>query len=369
MTTQACTQTACPLREGGRCLEGFNPPEDCPFFILDDASLTSGSGAVAGVGSTRLEESSGIDHPESHVNEPSSLEVHVNEDPAESGTREEPVVFLGGDEALDSSEASRFMQSVRCTVVLVAGTVESGKTTLVVELFAQYLLGGFADWSFAGSKTLKAIDDRHRTARVSSGLLTPTTERTRDEDMRLLHLRLANGKRRVEFLFSDVKGEFFEGVIDGRAVAHDVPIASRADLAVVLIDGAVVGDLSTRSSAITNARQLIGGLAGSGGLAEGTRLLIVCSKYDLLDAGGREYLQAKLSGLLDFASRYGLLPEAATLAARPSNGSRAEGLDGFLNWLVNSTSEQTPGARASMGTYPDEANDRYSWRTNDYRAN
>lgn len=261
---------------------------------------------------------------------------------------------IGGDTALTLAEADEIAARAPCRVVLVAGEFESGKTTLVVELYAQFLDGPFAGASFGGSRTLRALDSRHHPARAMSGGTVPTTVATRDENMRVLHLRLRRHGRVHDLLLSDVRGEYFENIIDGAAAASEVPLAARADLCLLAIDGQLVAVPEERQRAITRARLLLGGLAEDGGLRAGAKTVIVVTKRDLLGTSARQWATDQLAQLRDWAVNRGLDASTAMIAARPE-GARAEALDEILDAIL-----PMPPAKSRPVSMP-QPGDREFW--------
>lgn len=62
--------------------------------------------------------------------------------------------------------------------------LRAGKTTLVAALYEKFNEAPFANYLFAGSKTLVAMERRSHLARLTSGALRPDTERTLITDIR-----------------------------------------------------------------------------------------------------------------------------------------------------------------------------------------
>lgn len=337
-----CDQSGCPLLEDGQCLEGFGVVAECPH--------SQESVVHAGPVGEELE------HPNDTPDIPGVLDGGADPE-TEPGSPSS--TQLGGDEALSLQDAGNLLEKRPCVVVLIAGEFESGKTTLVVELYAQFLGSRFDGWSFAGSKTLKALDDRHRPARLSSGAAEASTERTQDDDMRLLHLRLAQDSRRIDLLVSDVRGEFFENVINGSDVASEVPLAGRADKSVLVLDGELLASSETRSEALVRARQLIGGMTEAGGLRPGSELLILCSKADLLSESQLTNQAPLLSTLAGFCEQRGLRSRVLIVSARPKKStSSAFGLEDLLSWLTEAPTHPANAGRARAST-----SGRYFWRS------
>jgi hypothetical protein len=243
-------------------------------------------------------------------------------------------VGLGGADSLTWAECDRVAARHGATIVLVAGNQESGKTTLLLQLWAQFLRGPFAGYRFAGSETLDAFDDRHYPCRVDSGNSYPLTEHTTDTDMRFLHLRVADAIGRCQaLLMTDLWGELFEEVAMGAKVTDRVPVAPKADKTMVIIDGEEVADDTRREAALRNAKTLIGAFASEGGLRLDAPLLVLLSKSDALQAGDEEWYERKATRLVEFAVASGFTAvEKHRVAARPP-AADPEGLEKVLEWM------------------------------------
>jgi len=307
-------------------LEGLPQGEGCPHLRVGDQIEP----AVA-----TLADTSALD----------TNQGGVDEDEAAAGAYE--WVDLGGAESLTLSEANNVAARAGCDVVLVAGEFESGKTTLLVELYAQFLHGPVGNWEFGGSSTLAAFDRRHLPAREASGEPRAHTKRTEEEDMRFLHMRLGGADRHVDLMLSDVRGELFENVVDGADVADQIPVAARADKCVVLIDGRLLADHGERARAMYRARLLCGGLMDVGGVARQARIAVVVSKADLLGGDDRSWVREQIAALEQFWRERGFGATGMELAARPEDPLRdPEGLKELLEWLVavsdRSTSPSDP---------------------------
>lgn len=269
--------------------------------------------------------------------------------------------YIGGDHSLSPDEANSVVSRDESVLVIVAGDVKAGKTTLLIALFDQLLRGPFATWSFAGSQTMRVLDLIHKDARLSSGRAVATTERTQAEDMRLLHVTLQNKHRRLALLVSDVRGEFFEDLVNGLDVAQAVPLASRADLAVIAVDGAKLVDAAGVHLALWRAEQLIGALTEPGGLQPGTPLLIAITKADKLSPQQLKDVKSRVeSDLIGFAQSRHVSPEFIAITARPDDHSSApHNLVRFVNWL---TAQRRPAAEDFS---PSRLDGRIAWRPQD----
>ncbi len=293
----ACEVDGCPVLENGRCLEGFENPVECPH---------------AAKGTSQEEREPEAEAELEHVTEPTQNLEGEEMEPTQD------VIELGGGESLTLPQADHLANRYGGQVVLIAGEFQSGKTTLVAELYGRFLKGSYDGWSFAGSDCLRALDRRYHGTRESSGLTHPDVPRTEDEEMRLVDLRLHRSGKRLPLMLSDIRGELFDGIVGGGPVATIVPLAARADQLVVLIDGKQIADDFKRSVALTWSKQLIGGLTEAGGIGVGTPTAIVLSKADLVDEDHLQWFAKEAESLRELALERGCGPsEIFTVAARP----------------------------------------------------
>lgn len=243
-------------------------------------------------------------------------------------------IGLGGAESLTWKEADRVAARHGAMIILVAGNQESGKTTLLLQLWAQFLRGPFAGYRFAGSETLDAFDDRHYPCRVDSGNPYPFTEHTTDTDTRFLHLRVADkdGERQA-LLMTDLWGELFKDIAMGAKVADRVPVAPKADKTIVIIDGEEIAGETKREAAMRNAKTLIGAFAAEGGLRLDAPLMVLLSKSDALDSKHMAWYGERVSKLVEFIEAAGFARvEEHRVAARPLDAD-PNGLERVLEWM------------------------------------
>ena len=322
MTTAAsqltCSQEGCPFPGQQQCLEGFDDFASCPYTEQSDLDVDD-------------------DGPE--VTDPADDDEVADGDGPPTEASSAKMRDLGGAQAFSVEDVVEFLEREGGTVVLIAGPVGSGKTTLVVELYARFLYGPFAGTTFSGSETLRALDSRHFPALEKSGAVSPTTTRTSDEDLRLLHLRLDAGGIDQHLLFSDVRGEFFENVIDGESVEREIPVARRVDRCLIVVDGERASNPRQRDAVFTEARQLAGGLKSA--LAPGTPIAVLCTKWDLVDPERQRSVRSEADKIASFVAGATYEPTVITLTVRPGPpASDITGLVEVLNWLTDSPADE-----------------------------
>jgi hypothetical protein len=332
-----CDQAGCPIATEGRCLEGFGggSGEGCPHL-----------------GSVPAPDAQAVEVPQ----------AEVAEEVADADLEPEPrrVVGLGGTTSLTPEEADELAGDHGAVVVVVAGEEDSGKTTLVTELWARFLKGPFCGWLFAGSRTLLAFDVRHRGARASSGATRAQTPRTQEEDFRLMHLRLfgERSRRQLTLLLSDSKGELYEHIVDGTPVSEELGAVGRANALMVLIDGAEVGEPLRRSGAVHRARLLLGGLLDEGGYRDCRPIALVLSRADLAGRSATTWWRKEAAKLQRYAEDRGHPTTILEVAARPDGSQDTPiGLEAVLEWLADQP--EPPTARFSPA-WDEEA--RGAWR-------
>ena len=323
-----CGQTACALRQDGKCVEGVADPTDCPFtFEVEEADAD-----VAGEDEVAYPDGDDFEEDDDDVGA-------IESDDAEIADQR---VGIESHDALTLAEAAALAAAEPTRVVLVAGEVESGKTTLLVEMYARFLEGPLGQWWFAGSRSIGGFHRRHKPARASSGSRVPTTERTTDEDLRHLHIRLAGSEGPIDLLFSDLPGEIFENIIEGAKVADELPFIGRVDVCLLIVDGSLLTTASGRVLASMRARQLIGALVHDGALRRGAKVAVVCTKDDLLKEASQREADALLDSLAEWCGERGeSRPEILKVSARPLAGTPGYGLDRLLDWIGSNASESS----------------------------
>ncbi|WP_139977631.1 TRAFAC clade GTPase domain-containing protein [Nocardioides litoris] len=321
-----CTQDGCPFPDEQQCLEGFDDFVGCPFTKKAALDVGPNGETFDPTGDADVDDDVDDVDDDEYASIPGSPSANLLE--------------LGGGLAFSMEDVTEFLEREAGTIVLIAGPVGSGKTTLVVELYARFLYGPFAGATFSGSETLRALDSRHFPALEKSGGVSPTTTRTSDEDLRLLHLRLNAGGSDHNLLFSDVRGEFFENVIDGESVQREIPLVRRVDRCLIVVDGERAANPRQRDAVFTEARQLAGGLRSA--LSAGTPVAVLCTKWDLVESKRQESVRFEAERIASFAAGDSHEPIVLTLSVRPGPpASDITGLVEVLDWLrASSGAEQ-----------------------------
>jgi hypothetical protein len=185
---------------------------------------------------------------------------------------------------LDEQEASGVTREAATKVIVLAGPVGSGKTTILTSLFESFLEAPFANLRFAGSQTLIGFERRCYEGRTDSGLDNPDTVHTQTLVSEFLHLKLAAADDSLigsqHLLLADVSGERFRALRDSSEAVRDMKALQRADHLCILLDGDKLGDAEQRHSVRSDARMLLRSILEQDVLPESCQIGIVFSKWD-----------------------------------------------------------------------------------------
>ena len=294
MPTPACKQEGCEYPDGGHCMEGISPPDSCPHaFLIPDAT--------------------GEDEEVVHASEPEATDLPDKAD--EEIPREPDVgITLPSGRALSLDEAHVVCQAHETRIVVLLGDRDSGKTTLLAELFQKFLRGHYGGFLFAQSRTLLAFERRCYLARIRSGRSYADTERTKSGSVRLLHLsvrRRGSTAVATHLLLVDMSGEFSRQIRSSfDEVRELLPLMRRADRVVFLVDGDRLTSPETRQLTVANSKMRFKALLEVGALDQTTPVDHIVSKWDCVaDAEGGEEIAARLERetTADFGSAVGSL--------------------------------------------------------------
>jgi Double-GTPase 2 len=123
---------------------------------------------------------------------------------------------------LEEAGASEVLRGSGAPIVVLAGAVKSGKTTLLASLHDAFQRTPFAGYLCAGSRTLLGLEEECFDARFASGGETPVTQRTKlEEGILFYHLK--------ELLLADMSGEHYEGALDSAAALRGLTIEVRKE--------------------------------------------------------------------------------------------------------------------------------------------
>ncbi len=239
-------------------------------------------------------------------------------------------------EAFTPITASLITQQRPTRLIIFAGGVKSGKSTLLGTIYEKFYSGSFSTYRFAGSKTLLEFERICHDSRIASNRISSETERTKyTSDFRLLHLSVQNPNtsKIVNMLFSDITGEIFDEIRDSADECRRHTILLRCDHFVLLLDGEKLSSPLTRGKVISDGVQIIRRLLDTEILGKQSLVDILFTKLDIVnaaernDSGLKAYIEdIKLNKFQDpFSARVSKL-NIRDIAARP-DAKYESGLD------------------------------------------
>jgi hypothetical protein len=225
---------------------------------------------------------------------------------------------------LDFTMGNRLAAKRRPTVLILAGDVATGKTSIYAALYERFGRGPFAGRLFAGSSTIPGFEKRCHGWRVESGVHSPTMAHTPLTDLHWLHMKIRDVERQrplQDLLFVDYNGEIFTDIASGPDSESDRSFLRRGDHVGVVLDGGKLCDATEREAALQRSTYLVEALMAPGVLADPKALFVVLSKVDLLAAAEEEQREAaegiarKVAELINVRSG-GYEPPILRVAAR-----------------------------------------------------
>lgn len=290
---------------------------------------------------------------------PSSASVTPQPSAAASPVTAPDVIDLPSGNELDDLEAAKLQAAQLVRLIVVAGPVGAGKTTLITTLHDLFQTGKIGDHAFASSRTLPAFERRCHLSRIASERSVQDTERTPFGEVRYLHTQISGPELRdnlLDLLFTDVSGESFELARDSISECQRLHFLKMADHFLLLIDCKKIIDRKKRNQVVHDAMMLLRSCLDSGMLSASCFVNVLWTKYDYVAAADNgehasflEKATQEFQG--QFGSKVGRL-SFRKVAARPEG---VEGLDfGYglpellLEWATESPRDRT------MDLLPDE---------------
>jgi hypothetical protein len=244
------------------------------------------------------------------------------------------MIDLPSGKELNEFSALSFATSRPVRWIVVAGPVGSGKTTLLTSLYELFQAAPVAEYLFAGSNTLPALEQRCYLSRIASEKHVPDTQRTlyKEDEPTYLHLRICPAilpRTPVDLLFTDVSGEMFEHARDSTERCQELTFLRRAGHFLLLLDSEKGVVVDKRWAMVEEGKTLLQSCIDSEMLASDCVINIVWSKFDHFVAAGneephREFREEVVKGFrasFQHRVRHLIFSE---LAARPTNAPQLE---------------------------------------------
>ncbi|MFL6388905.1 MAG: TRAFAC clade GTPase domain-containing protein [Terriglobales bacterium] len=194
-------------------------------------------------------------------------------------------VELPNGKELNEEAALNLAKSRPVQWIVLAGPVDSGKTTFLTSLYELFQWRQVEGFAFAGSNTLPAFEERCYLSRRDSGNPVPHTQRTpyKGPDPEYLHLRIRSigGLRQFrDFLFTDVSGEMFEHARDSTAECKEMIFLKRANHFLLFLDSAKGMQQDKRWAMVEDNKALLQSCVDSEMIGPTCSVNVIWSRFD-----------------------------------------------------------------------------------------
>ena len=251
----------------------------------------------------------------------------VKDEIADGDTIEKPsvandaeTVALPSSDTLSLEGVRDLMREEHCFLVGLVGEPDTGKTACIVSLYLLLSQGGLRGYSFSDSRSLRALDELSRGARLWDGSMPDQmTSHTKLSDGRaagFLHVKLRcdDSGERTNILIPDIPGEWTADLIDKNRTDR-LGFLQSAEIFWLMIDGRALSDLYRTNHAIHRVEMLLGRLVAYLG-PEMASVNVVISHYD----AGKPPAEAE-QRLREFGAAYGIELAITHIASFSRNGS------------------------------------------------
>jgi hypothetical protein len=200
---------------------------------------------------------------------------------------EQELISFPSGEALTEAQAGEVTREDQTRVIVIAGPLNSGKTTILTSLIEAFQEAPFAGFMFRGSRTLVGFERRCHLGREESGLEEANTTHTSiREGIMFLHLALGwkddENFRHSSLLLSDISGELFRRVRDSNRAAEELSSLRRADCLCMIIDGERIIDRETRQIARNDTRSILRSIVEADMLSPSCSIEVAFTKWDVV---------------------------------------------------------------------------------------
>lgn len=188
----------------------------------------------------------------------------------------------------NEAAAVKFATSKPARLIVSAGPVECGKTTLITTLYELFQKDSVSGHIFKGSQTLQSFELKCHLGRPDSGNDESDSERTlyKGPNPFYLHLCVSSEKdaaRPIDFLFTDVSGEMFEHATNSTTECKEFLFLKRATHFLLMLDSEKAF-FADKWSMVISAKTLLQSCLDSNMLSDFCTVNVVWTKYDYFEA-------------------------------------------------------------------------------------
>lgn len=284
-----CSNPDCSWNDDGKCVNGLNPPEECPTR------------------NSILQENLPI------VDE-TVQELKLADE------RSNTLKLQWGDTFSDEN-IHKVSYRYHCKLILVVGEPSAGKSTLYAALFDTFHKGRCGNYLFHSTKTPIGFERTCHLAREKSGGKTSRTERTKSYEFSYYHLSIRNGialSEPTHFLFADVNGERFQHARDTDTDMRKLTVMSRADHIFFIADGGLLVDKAARHGVKDDVVKIISRAIQNNMFNKSQQIHLLITKWDeVVSAGLTQNVQDFL--IEPIKIRFNIISNVIKIASRSTN--------------------------------------------------
>lgn len=175
--------------------------------------------------------------------------------------------LLPASSMLSLEDADVLLRWRKAAVITIVGERNGGKTTLVAQLYEQFLRGPFAQTLFCHSLSLQGFERKSFQSRAEYGADHPDTPRTSAQDgLAFFHIAVSDetSLERTDLLISERAGETYREVRDRPELAANLIEVRKAAAIVLILDGQRVAEPRMRPGVFASVRNITRALVDSG---------------------------------------------------------------------------------------------------------
>jgi len=199
------------------------------------------------------------------------------------------LIRLPSGTVLTEAQAQTMAAGCSVRLIVIAGAVGCGKTTMLTSLYELFQTGPVKTNQFAGCDTFPAFEQRCHLSRADSENENPDTARTPYDGPHpeYLHVKIQNGAGEdghIDFLFTDVSGEMFEHARNSTDECKKLTFLLRASHLLVFLDCEKALQPDKRWGMVQDAKSLLQSCLDSAMLKGTCFVTVVWAKCDYFEA-------------------------------------------------------------------------------------